>query len=188
MLWLLLIFLDRTRWDAKLLWNVMYLPSGMLKKHVMLSHFKRILFSVKRFPVYLLLLLQGQAQRALIAWLRYHFTIYNFFIEALVWLRNRNNRLHCQNAWNNISFLQEIPVVERPIDDPPQGGPTDECQSDPRILESSVKDFNALTDIYWVCSFFSILCLESWISMTLIWLAGSCWNLLLLFHLGSRVI
>ncbi|CAL2267686.1 unnamed protein product [Prunus armeniaca] len=46
-------------------------------------------------------------------------------------------------------MVEEIPVVERPIDDPPQGGPTDECQSDPRILESSVKDFNALTDIYW---------------------------------------
>ncbi|XP_008243985.1 PREDICTED: TSL-kinase interacting protein 1 isoform X3 [Prunus mume] len=46
-------------------------------------------------------------------------------------------------------MVEEISVVERPIDDPPQGGPTDECQSDPRILESSVKDFNALTDIYW---------------------------------------
>ncbi|ONI03008.1 hypothetical protein PRUPE_6G232900 [Prunus persica] len=45
-------------------------------------------------------------------------------------------------------MVEEIPVVERPIDDPPRG-PIDECQSDPRILESSVKDFNALTDIYW---------------------------------------
>lgn len=45
-------------------------------------------------------------------------------------------------------MVEDLPVVERPINDP-QGDPMDECQSDPHVLESSVKDFNALADIYW---------------------------------------
>lgn len=53
---------------------------------------------------------------------------------------------------NITTFLQVLPVVERPINDP-QGDPMDECQSDPHILGNSVKDFNALADIYWVCFF-----------------------------------
>ncbi|XP_024187316.1 TSL-kinase interacting protein 1 isoform X1 [Rosa chinensis] len=45
-------------------------------------------------------------------------------------------------------MVEDLPAVERPINDP-QRDPMDECQSDPHILESSVKDFNALADIYW---------------------------------------
>nr|XP_011468126.1 PREDICTED: TSL-kinase interacting protein 1 isoform X2 [Fragaria vesca subsp. vesca] len=45
-------------------------------------------------------------------------------------------------------MVEDLPVVETPINDP-QGDPMDECQSDPHILGNSVKDFNALADIYW---------------------------------------
>jgi hypothetical protein len=50
--------------------------------------------------------------------------------------------------------LQELPVIEGPNDYPTGGEPMDECSSDSQVVSNQVKDFNGLTDIYWVCSFF----------------------------------
>ncbi len=80
MLPLLLIYLNiRTRWVINQLCHPMHLPSGMLKKHVMPSHFKRTMFFSRRIQLYRVLLLQGpanrppqQAWRLLAVWLRYY--------------------------------------------------------------------------------------------------------------------
>lgn len=47
--------------------------------------------------------------------------------------------------------LQELPNnAKGPTDYPAHEDPMDECVSDPDALDNSVKDFNGLTDIYWV--------------------------------------
>ncbi|KAJ6968606.1 TSL-kinase interacting protein 1-like isoform X1 [Populus alba x Populus x berolinensis] len=52
------------------------------------------------------------------------------------------------------AFLEELPVIEGPNDYPTGGDPMDECSSDSQVVSNQVRDFNGLTDIYWVCSFF----------------------------------
>ena len=79
MLPLLLTYLNiRTRWDINQLCHPMHLPSGMLKKLVMPSHLKRILFFGRVIQLCPVLLLQApanrlpqQAWRLLAVWLRY---------------------------------------------------------------------------------------------------------------------
>lgn len=53
----------------------------------------------------------------------------------------------CTSSAGSDLMVEDIPVVDRPIG-PPQGDRVDQCQPDLHI-ESSVKDFNALADIYW---------------------------------------
>ncbi|KAJ6316279.1 hypothetical protein OIU78_019542 [Salix suchowensis] len=47
------------------------------------------------------------------------------------------------------SFLEELPIIEGPIDYPTGGDPLDECPSDSQVVSNQVKDFNELTDIFW---------------------------------------
>lgn len=46
-------------------------------------------------------------------------------------------------------LVEELPEVEKPVENPVQGDPMDESQCDPHILDNSAKDFNTLADIYW---------------------------------------
>lgn len=46
--------------------------------------------------------------------------------------------------------------MERPVNYPADGDPKDECHSDPQVVDNSAKDFNGLTDIYWVCYFLAL--------------------------------
>lgn len=45
--------------------------------------------------------------------------------------------------------VEELPEVEKPVENPAQGDPVDESQTDSPILDSSAKDFSTLADIYW---------------------------------------
>ncbi len=47
--------------------------------------------------------------------------------------------------------MQELPEVEKRVENPAEGDPVDESESDPHILDNSAKDFSTLADIYWVC-------------------------------------
>lgn len=43
------------------------------------------------------------------------------------------------------------------MDDPVEGHGIDKCESDGHTSDSSIRDFNGLTDIYWVINLFYLL-------------------------------
>lgn len=46
---------------------------------------------------------------------------------------------------------QESPDLEEPMENSACEDLVDESPSDPHIMDTTEKDFNGLTDIYWVC-------------------------------------